>query len=80
MAGRTFSIREGICASSGSACASGSLETRQSQAQIGAISTPICAFYHHSLDGFSIVPIQTCQFQFYSGLKVGQGMRTLRSI
>ena len=26
MAGRTFSIREGICASSGSACASGSLE------------------------------------------------------
>jgi len=53
---------------------------RQSQAQIGAISTPICAFYHYSLGGFSIIPIQTCQFQFYSGLKVGQGMRTLRSI
>ena len=27
---------------------------RQSQAQIGVISAPICAFYHHSFGGFSI--------------------------
>ena len=33
---------------------------RQSQAQIGVISAPICAFYRHSLGGFSIVSIQSC--------------------
>ena len=45
---------------------------RQSQAQIGVISAPICAFYHHSLGGFSIVSVQPCPLQSYSGSKVGQ--------
>ena len=48
---------------------------RQSQAQIGAISTPICAFYHHSLGGFSIVSVQPCPFSSCSGSKLGQDMR-----
>ena len=51
------------------------LENRLSQGQIGVISASICAFCHHSFGGFSIVPIQTCQFQFYSGSKLGQGHR-----
>ena len=36
---------------------------RQSQAQIGVVSAPICAFYHHSLGGFSIVSAQPCPLQ-----------------
>ena len=45
---------------------------RQSQAQIGAISAPICAFYHHSFGGFSIVSVQSCPLFSDSGSKVGQ--------
>ena len=45
---------------------------RQSQAQIGVISAPICAFYHHSLGGFSIVSAQSCPLFSCSGSKVGQ--------
>ena len=41
-------------------------------AQIGVISAPICAFCRRSLGGFSVVSIQTCPLQFYSGSKVGQ--------
>ena len=48
------------------------LENRLSHAQIGAVSAPICAFYHHSLGGFSIVSAQPCPFQFHSGSKLGQ--------
>ena len=48
------------------------LENRLSQVQIGVVSAPICAFYHCSLGGFSIVSIQPCPFQFHSGSKVGQ--------
>ena len=48
------------------------LENRLSHAHIGAVSAPICAFYHHSLGGFSTVSIQPCPFQFHSGSKVGQ--------
>jgi len=40
---------------------------RQSQAQIGVISAPICAFYHRSLGGSSIVSVQPCPFPFRSG-------------
>jgi len=45
---------------------------RQSQAQIGAISAPICAFYHHSFGGFSIVSVQSCPIFSCSGSKLGQ--------
>ena len=45
---------------------------RQSQGQIGVISAPICAFYHRSLGGSSIVSVQPCPLQFYSGSKMGQ--------
>ena len=45
---------------------------RQSQAQIGAISAPICAFYHRSLGGFSIVSVQPCPLFSDSGSKLGQ--------
>ncbi len=31
-----------------------------SHAHIGAVSAPMCAFYHRSLGGFSIVSAQTC--------------------
>ena len=48
---------------------------RQSQAQIGVVSAPICAFYHRPLGGFSIVSVQPCPFQFHSGSKLGQDMR-----
>ena len=48
------------------------LENRLSHAHIGVISAPICAFYHHSFGGFSIVSVQSCPFQFHSGSKVGQ--------
>ena len=48
------------------------LENRLSHAHIGVISAPMCAFYHHSLGGFSIVSAQPCPFQSYSGSKVGQ--------
>ena len=37
---------------------------------------PICAFYHHSLGGFSIVSVQTCLLRFRSGSKVGQNFLT----
>ena len=47
----------------------------QSQAQIGVISAPICAFYHRSLGGFSIVSVQPCPLFSYSGAKLGQDMR-----
>ena len=40
--------------------------------EIGAVLAPICAFYHHSLGGFSVVSVQPCLPQFYSGSKVGQ--------
>ena len=46
---------------------------RLSQGQIGVISAPICAFYHHSLGGFSIVSVQPCLFFSDSGSKLGQG-------
>ena len=45
---------------------------RQSQGQIGVISAPICAFYRHSLGGFSIVSVQPCPLFSDSGSKVGQ--------
>ena len=48
------------------------LENRLSHAQIGVISAPICAFYHRSLGGSSIVSVQPCPLQFYSGSKMGQ--------
>ena len=48
------------------------LENRLSQGQIGVISAPICAFCRRSLGGFSIVSVQPCPLQFYSGSKVGQ--------
>ena len=35
---------------------------RLSQAQIGAVSAPICAFYHHSFGGFSIVSVRPARF------------------
>ena len=45
---------------------------RLPHAQIGVVSAPICAFYHRSLGGFSIVSVQPCLLQSYSGSKVGQ--------
>nr|DAL67206.1 MAG TPA: hypothetical protein [Caudoviricetes sp.] len=45
---------------------------RQSQAQIGAISAPICAFYRHSFGEFSIVSVQACPLFSDSGSKLGQ--------
>ena len=48
------------------------LENRLSHAQIGVISAPICAFYHRSLGGSSIVSVQPCPLQFNSGSKMGQ--------
>jgi len=53
---------------------------RQFQAQIGVISAPICAFYRRSLGGSSVVSVQPCPLFSCSGSKVGQGMRTLRSV
>ena len=50
----------------------GLLVRRLSQGKIGVISAPICAFYHRSLGGSSIVSVQTCPLQFRSGSKVGQ--------
>ena len=50
----------------------GNLGARQSQGQIGVISAPICAFYHRSLGGFSIVSVQPCPLFSRSGSKVGQ--------
>ncbi len=47
-------------------------ELRQSQGKIGVISATICAFYHGSLGGSSIVSVQPCPLQSYSGSKVGQ--------
>ena len=48
------------------------LENRLSHAQIGVISAPICAFYHRSLGGSSIVSVQPCPLQSYSRSKLGQ--------
>ena len=45
---------------------------RQSQAQIGVISAPICACCRHSLGGFSVVSVQPCPLFSDSGSKVGQ--------
>jgi len=45
---------------------------RQSQAQIGVISAPICAFYRRSLGGFSVVSVQLCPLFSDSGSKLGQ--------
>ena len=45
---------------------------RLSQAQIGAISAPICAFYRRSLGGFSVVSVQPCPLFSDSGSKLGQ--------
>ena len=45
---------------------------RQSQAQIGVISAPICAFYRHSFGEFSIVSVQACPLFSCSGSKEGQ--------
>ena len=50
----------------------GCLFRRLSHAQIGVISAPICAFYHRSLGGFSIVSVQPCPLFSRSGSKVGQ--------
>ena len=47
-------------------------ELRQSQGKIGVISATICAFYHGSLDGFSVVSVQPCPLFSDSGSKVGQ--------
>ena len=49
---------------------------RQSQGKIGVISAPICAFYHRSLGGFSIVSVQPCPLFSDSGSKVGQDLFT----
>ena len=50
-----------------------SLQVRRlSQGKIGAVSAPICAFYRHSLGGFSIVSVQPCPLFSRSGSKVGQ--------
>jgi hypothetical protein len=43
-----------------------------SQAQIEAISAPICAFYRRLLGGSSVVSAQPCPLRFRSGSKVGQ--------
>ena len=48
------------------------LENRLSHAHIGVISAPMCAFYHRSLGGFSIVSVQPCPLFSRSGSKVGQ--------
>lgn len=48
------------------------LENRLSHAHIGVISAPMCAFYHHSLGGFSVVAVQPCPLFSYSGSKLGQ--------
>ena len=45
---------------------------RQSQAQIGVVSAPICAFYRHSFGEFSIVSVQPCPLFSDSGSKLGQ--------
>ena len=45
---------------------------RQSQAQIGVISAPFCAFYRHSFGEFSIVSVQACPLFSDSGSKLGQ--------
>ena len=45
---------------------------RQSQAQIGVISAPICAFYRRSLGEFSVVSVRPCPLFSDSGSKVGQ--------
>ena len=45
---------------------------RQSQAQIGVISAPICAFCRRSLGGFSIVSVQHYPLFSRSGSKLGQ--------
>ena len=52
----------------------GLLVRRLSQGQIGAVSAPICAFYRHSLGGFSIVSVQPCLLFSDSGSKVGQDL------
>ena len=52
---------------------------RQSQAQIGVISAPICAFYRHSLGGSSIVSVQPYPLQSYSGSKLGQKILKLQN-
>ena len=50
----------------------GLLVRRLSHAQIGVVSAPICAFYHHSLGGSSIVSVQPCPLFSDSGSKLGQ--------
>ena len=50
----------------------GLLVRRLSHAQIGAVSVPLCAFCHRSFGGFSVVSVQPCLLQFYSGSKLGQ--------
>ena len=50
----------------------GLLVRRLSHAQIGVVSAPICAFYHRSLGGFSIVSVQPCPLFSDSGSKLGQ--------
>lgn len=52
----------------------GLLVRRLSHAQIGAVSAPICAFYHRSLGGFSLVSVQPCPLFSDSGSKVGQNL------
>ena len=54
---------------------------RQSQAQIGVVSAPTCAFYRHSFGEFSIVSVHACPLFSDSGSKVGQklSMSGLRS-
>ena len=52
---------------------------RQSQGKIGVISAPICAFYRHSLGGFSIVSVQPCPLFSGSGSKVGQKILKLQN-
>ena len=52
---------------------------RQSQAQIRVVSAPICAFYHRSLGGSSIVSVQPCPLFSDSGSKVGQKILKLQN-
>ena len=45
------------------------LENRLSHAHIGVISAPICAFYHRSFGGFSVVSVRPARFFCVLGQK-----------
>ena len=54
------------------------LENRQSQAQIGVISAPICAFCRHSLGRFFVVSDWACLLFSCSGSKWVRGCNIRR--